>query len=205
MTSVPFAARPLDVGRAASLQVDPSVDHTHASEKFDEFVMPHLADGLALARWLCGNQSDAEDVVQEACVRALRGIDGFRGDNGRAWLLSIVRNAAYTFLKRQRSRALVMVGDLADVEDAATASASGAADPAPTAETALIRRADQQAVAAALGRLALPMREVLVLREINDLNYKDIAQVLDLPIGTVMSRLSRGRQQLAMLLAQEQR
>jgi len=166
--------------------------------------MPHLADGLALARWLSGNPSDAEDIVQEACLRALKGIDGFRGENSRAWLLTIVRNTAYGWLRRHRSRTLVMVGDLGDVEDAASGTASGGADPGLSAEGALIRRADQEAVAAALAQIALPMREVLVLREINELNYKDIADVLNLPVGTVMSRLSRGRQQLALLLAKEQ-
>jgi RNA polymerase sigma factor (sigma-70 family) len=193
------------VGAPQKCKVNPSVDHQRASERFGEVVMPHLADGVALARWLCGNANDAEDIVQEACMRALKAIDGFRGGSERAWLLSIVRNTAYSWLARERSRSLVLVGDLSDVEEAASGSASGGVDPGPTAEAALISRADQRAVTKALGQLALPMREVLVLREVNDLNYKDIAQVLDLPIGTVMSRLSRGRQQLATLLAKEER
>jgi RNA polymerase sigma factor (sigma-70 family) len=203
VTSSLFAARSLSDGRAAKLQVNPSVDQRRASERFGEIVMPHLADGVALARWLSGNASDADDIVQEACVRALKAIDGFRGGSGRAWLLSIVRNTAYSWLARERSPTLVMVGDLGDVEEAATGSASGGADPGPTAEAALIRRADHAAVAGALAQIALPLREVLVLREINELNYKDIAQVLNVPIGTVMSRLSRGREHLAALLSKE--
>ena len=205
MTISLFAARLADTGRAAKLQVNPSVDHRRASERFGEVVVPHLADGVALARWLCGNASDADDIVQESCVRALKGIEGFRGGSGRAWLLSIVRNTAYSWLRRERPRMLVMVGDLGDVEDAAGTSESGGADPGPTAEAALIQRADQEAVASALGQIALPMREVLVLREINELNYKEIAEVLELPIGTVMSRLARGRQQLATALAKDSR
>jgi RNA polymerase sigma-70 factor, ECF subfamily len=203
VTSSLLAVRPSSDERTANPQVTPSVDHRRASDRFAEIVMPHLADGLALARWLCGNPSDAEDVVQDACLRALKGIDGFRGENSRAWLLSIVRNTAYSWMARQRSRTLVMVGDLGDVESTASESVSGGADPGPTAEAALIRRADQQAVVAALAQTALPMREVLVLREINELSYKEIAQVLNLPVGTVMSRLSRGRRQLAVLLAKE--
>lgn len=176
------------------------MDQDRAAELFRQIVVPHLADGLALARWLSGNRSDAEDIVQEAAMRALQAIGGYRDGNARAWLLTIVRNTAFTWLARQRSSTLVMVGDLADIDDAARDAPSGGADPQPSAEAELIRRADQESLAAAIGRLALPMREVIVLRDVNGLSYKEIAAMLKLPAGTVMSRLARGRQQLALML-----
>jgi RNA polymerase sigma-70 factor (ECF subfamily) len=187
-------------GRIDRPQTRQALDQDRAAELFRQVVVPHLADGLALARWLAGNASDAEDIVQDACMRALKGIDGYRGGSARAWLLTIVRNTAFSWLARQRSSALVMVGDLADIDEASAANTSGGADPQPTPESELIRRADQQMVAAAIAALTLPMREVLVLRDVNGCSYKEIAEVLNLPIGTVMSRLARGRQHLAALV-----
>jgi len=187
-------------GRTDRPQTRQALDQDRAAELFRQVVVPHLADGLALARWLAGNASDAEDIVQDACMRALKGIDGYRGGSARAWLLTIVRNTAFSWLARQRSSALVMVGDLADIDEASAANTSGGADPQPTPESELIRRADQQTVAAAIAALTLPMREVLVLRDVNGCSYKEIAEVLNLPIGTVMSRLARGRQHLAALV-----
>jgi RNA polymerase sigma-70 factor (ECF subfamily) len=187
-------------GRTDRPQTRQALDQDRAAELFRQVVVPHLADGLALARWLAGNASDAEDIVQDACMRALKGIDGYRGGSARAWLLTIVRNTAFSWLARQRSSALVMVGDLADIDEASAANTSGGADPQPTPESELIRRADQQMVAAAIAALTLPMREVLVLRDVNGCSYKEIAEVLNLPIGTVMSRLARGRQHLAALV-----
>jgi RNA polymerase sigma-70 factor (ECF subfamily) len=193
-------ARPSSDGRADQVQIRPSVDPERAAQLFRQIVLPHLGDGLALARWLAGNPSDAEDIVQEASLRALKAIDGFRGGSARAWLLTIVRNTAFSWLAKQRSASLVMVGDLGDVDEVA-AEATVAEPSQSTPESELIRRADRQAVANAIAALSLPMREVVVLRDINDFSYKDIAEMLNLPIGTVMSRLSRGRQQLAALLA----
>ena len=187
-------------GRTDRPQTRQALDQDRAAELFRQVVVPHLADGLALARWLAGNASDAEDIVQDACMRALKGIDGYRGGSARAWLLTIVRNTAFSWLARQRSSALVMVGDLADIDEASAANTSGGADPQPTPESELIRRADQQMVAAGIAALTLPMREVLVLRDVNGCSYKEIAEVLNLPIGTVMSRLARGRQHLAALV-----
>lgn len=199
MTGVPSTARPSPNGRADQVQIRPAVDPERAAQLFRQIVLPHLGDGLALARWLAGNPSDAEDIVQDACLRALKAIDGYRGGNARAWLLTIVRNTAFSWLAKQRSASLVMVGDLSDVDEVAAEAAT--AEPSqPTPESELIRRADRQGVANAIAALSLPMREVVVLRDINDFSYKDIADMLDLPIGTVMSRLSRGRQQLAALL-----
>ena len=200
MTGFPSTARSSPNGRADQVQIRQAVDPERAAQLFRQVVLPHLGDGLALARWLAGNASDAEDIMQDACLRALRAIDGYRGGNARAWLLVIVRNTAFNWLARQRSSTLVMVGDLADVDDAASEASAMDTTLRSTPESELIRRADQQAVAEAIAALSLPMREVVVLRDINDFSYKEIADMLDLPIGTVMSRLSRGRQQLAALL-----
>ena len=165
-----------------------------AAERFGEVVLPHLADALALARWLTGNAHDAEDVVQEACVKALAGLGGYAGGNARAWLLAIVRNAAFTWLARNRPRDLVLVADPAEVAPASNQP------QAENAETALIERADQAAVEAAIAALPHPFREVLVLRDINGLSYKEIAAMLAVPIGTVMSRLARARDLLVRSL-----
>lgn len=200
MTGFPSTARSSPNGRADQAQIRQAVDPERAAQLFRQVVLPHLGDGLALARWLAGNASDAEDIMQDACLRALKAIDGYRGGNARAWLLVIVRNTAFNWLARQRSSTLVMVGDLADVDDAASEASATDTTLRSTPESELIRRADQQAVAEAIAALSLPMREVVVLRDINDFSYKEIADMLDLPIGTVMSRLSRGRQQLAALL-----
>ena len=169
-----------------------------ASAQFQTVVLPHLGDALALARWLTGNSHDAEDVVQEACLRALQGIHGYSGGNARAWLLAIVRNTAMTWLKRHRSKGLVLVGDPALLE---TASLSFTSDPPETVESTLIRRADATDLTAAIAALPLPFREVLVLKDVNGMTYKDIALTLSIPLGTVMSRLSRARLHLAASIA----
>ena len=197
MTGTPHMVRAPSGGRTDRPQIRQAVDQDRAAELFHQIVVPHLADGLALARWLAGNASDAEDIVQDACMRALRGLDGYRGGSARAWLLTIVRNTAFSWLARQRSSALVMVGDLADIDEATSANAPGGAELQPTPESELMRQVDQRTVTAAIAALSLPTREVLVLRDINGCSYKEIAEVLNLPIGTVMSRLARGRQQLA--------
>jgi RNA polymerase sigma factor (sigma-70 family) len=177
-----------------------ALEKDRLAQLFMHIVLPYLPDGLALARWLAGNQPDAEDIVQESCVRALKAIDSFVGGSQRAWFLAIVRNTAFSWLRKHRSKALMMIGDLGDIDEVAGAQTSGQADSPATPESELIRRADAKGVAAALEALPLPFREVVVMRDINELTYKEIAQVLNLPIGTVMSRLARGRQRLAMLL-----
>lgn len=164
--------------------------------RFASVVLPHLADAYALARWLTGNRADAEDVVQEACLRAFRGIGGFAGVNARAWLLTIVRHAAYTWLGKNRSSALLMVDDLEAVEQQQT-SGAGALDSAPeTPEAALIAKADAVRLEAAIAELPVPFRETLVLRDVQGLDYREIADVTKVPIGTVMSRLARARRRL---------
>lgn len=160
-----------------------------SAERFGEVVVPYLADALALARWLTGNVDDAEDVVQEACLKAHKGLASYAGGNARAWLLTIVRNTSYAWLARNHPRRIVAVGDLADL-DALAANAETGAD---TPEAALIAKADTAALEAAITMLPHPFREVLVLRDINGLSYREIAAMLHLPLGTVMSRLSRAR------------
>jgi RNA polymerase sigma-70 factor (ECF subfamily) len=148
--------------------------------------MPHLDAAYNLARWLAGNHHDAEDIVQEACVRALRYGSGFRGGNSRSWLLAIVRNMAYTWLKKNRPQTLVPINDeaLAEIED-----------PGTTA-TPAFGGADAGFLRSALGELPAEFREAIVLRDIEGLSYKEIAEVANVPVGTVMSRLARARGQL---------
>jgi RNA polymerase sigma factor (sigma-70 family) len=164
--------------------------------RFASVVQPHLADAYALARWLTGDRADAEDVVQEACLRAFRGIGGFAGVNARAWLLTIVRHAAYTWLGKNRSASLLMVDDLEAVEQR-QASGGSALDQGPqTPEAALIAKVDARRLEAAIAELPVPFRETLVLRDVQGLDYREIAEVTKVPIGTVMSRLARARQRL---------
>ena len=159
-------------------------------------MVPHLADAYALARWLTGDRADAEDVVQEACLRAFRAIGSFAGINSRAWVLTIVRHAAYTWLGKNRSAALVMVDDLEAVEQR-EAGRGAAPEAAPqTPEAALIAKADAARLESAIAELPVPFRETLVLRDVQGLDYREIADVTKVPIGTVMSRLARARRRL---------
>jgi RNA polymerase sigma factor (sigma-70 family) len=172
--------------------------------RFRSVVLPHLADAYALARWLTGHRADAEDVVQDACLRAFRGIGGFAGVNSRAWVLTIVRHAAYTWLGKNRSSALVMVDDLEAVERQ-QASGGTSSDQAPeTPEAALIAKTDAARLEAAIAELPVPFRETLVLRDVQGLDYREIAEVTKVPIGTVMSRLARARQRLVASLGTDE-
>jgi RNA polymerase sigma factor (sigma-70 family) len=165
--------------------------------RFRSVVVPHLADAYALARWLTGDRADAEDVVQEACLRAFRAIGTFAGVNSRAWVLTIVRHAAYTWLGKNRSAALVMVDDLEAVEQREAGRGAAPAEAAPqTPEAALIAKADAARLESAIAELPVPFRETLVLRDIQGLDYREIADVTKVPIGTVMSRLARARRRL---------
>ena len=163
--------------------------------RFKSVVLPHLADAYALARWLTGSRADAEDVVQEACLRAFRGIGGFSGVNARAWLLTIVRHAAYTWLGKNRSAVLLTVDDLEAVEQKQARGGDPESGPA-TPEAALIAKTDAMRLEAAIAELPMPFRETLVLRDVQGLDYREIAEVTKVPIGTVMSRLARARRRL---------
>ena len=165
--------------------------------RFEQVVMPYLDDAYGLARWLTGNRTDAEDVVQEACLRALRGIAGFTGTNARAWTLAIVRNAAHDWLRRNRPQAVIQVEDLEAIERMQSGAASdGAASAGPTPEAALIARAEEARLEAAIAGLPVVFRETLTLRDIQGLDYREIASITGVPIGTVMSRLARARGRL---------
>ncbi len=165
--------------------------------RFRSIVLPHLADGYALARWLTGDRTDAEDVVQDACVRAFRAINAYAGGSARAWVLTIVRHAAYDWLRKNRAGVLVAVDDLAAVEHGlASRAACAAAHDGETPEAALIAKADAAALQAAIAALPPPFRETLVLRDVHGLNYREIAEVTGAPVGTVMSRLARARRHL---------
>ncbi len=177
------------------------MDAERSSVKFRQVVVPHLADALAFAVWLTGNRSDGEDVVQEACVRALNGIHGFDDRNAKAWVLTIVRNTAFNWLAKYRPKTMISAGDMNMIDD--LAQESGVAfDQAADPEVELIRKAESAAIGAAIAALPHPMREVLVLRDVNGLSYKEIATMLAVPIGTVMSRLARARGQLAAVIAE---
>jgi RNA polymerase sigma-70 factor (ECF subfamily) len=166
--------------------------------RFELLALPHLDAAFNLARWLAGNAADAEDVVQEAYLRAFRYFDAYQGGNFRVWLLTIVRNSFMTWVKDNRSSRLVFhadppIGDRTDTE--ATAWGTPPRDP----EALLLERIDSQTLSRLMERLPTEYREVLLLREVEDLAYKDIAQVSGIPIGTVMSRLSRARLALRKL------
>jgi RNA polymerase sigma factor (sigma-70 family) len=170
--------------------------------RFANVVLPHLDDAYALARWVMGNRADAEDVVQEACLRALRGISGYSGGNGRAWTLAIVRNAAYDWLRKNRPAAIVPVEDLESVERLALRDQATVAPPVDP-ETALIAKADELRLQAAIEGLPTVFRETLVLRDVQGLGYREIAEITGVPIGTVMSRLARARERLIETLGAE--
>jgi RNA polymerase sigma-70 factor (ECF subfamily) len=166
------------------------VSATDPQAQFEQIVMPHLDAAYNLARWLAGNDHDAEDIAQEACVRAFRFCGNYRGGNSRSWLLAIVRNTAYSWLRKNREKAIVSIDDeeLAEIE-------------APDAPA--FSRADAGVLRAALEELPLEFREALVLRELEGFSYKEIAEVAEVPVGTVMSRLARARRQLQDYLAKK--
>jgi RNA polymerase sigma factor (sigma-70 family) len=169
--------------------------------RFANVVMPHIDDAFRLAHWLTGNRADAEDVVQDASLRAFRAIRGFAGGSARAWVLSIVRNAAYSWLRKNRPAAVVTVEDLEAVE---LAQANPGDPDAETPEAALIAKADAEHLRAAIAALPTPFRETLVLRDIEGLDYREIAEATEVPIGTVMSRLARARHRLIATIGGQQ-
>jgi RNA polymerase sigma factor (sigma-70 family) len=173
--------------------------------RFDGVVLPHLEDAFAFARWLAGNRTDAEDIFQEASLRAFRAIGTFSGGNARAWLLTIVRRTAYSWLEKNRSRMQVAMDDL-NSEERALADRGGHRDPLNTAtpEAELIAKADAARLEAAISSLPLEFREAFVLREIQGLDYRAIAEVTATPLGTVMSRLARARRRLTDTLGTQQ-
>jgi len=164
---------------------------------FASVALPHLDAAYSLARWLTGSRDEAEDVVQEAMLRALTYYPSFRGGNARAWVLQIVRNAAYGALKLKRGLKLVPLG--AEVDGGAPIEP---VDPGDDPEAALLRARERNELERLLDTLPIELREALVLRELQELSYREIAEVTEAPIGTVMSRLWRARR---MLVAAAQR
>jgi RNA polymerase sigma-70 factor (ECF subfamily) len=162
-------------------------------ERFEAVVLPHLSAAYRLARYLTRNDADADDVVQEACLRALKYFGGFRGeaDQSCAWLLAIVRNTTHTWRRRHRA-------DAAAAEFDETLHSEAIADEHPG--SALSLSDSRETLAHALDRLPPEFREVIVLREMEGLSYKEISEVVDVPVGTVMSRLSRARKRLQQAL-----
>ena len=163
------------------------------SARFEQTILPHLSAAYNLARWLLRNEDDAQDAVQEACLRAFRFFGGFRGGDGRTWLLTIVRNTCYTHLGQTRARGEPMVFD----EEAHSRDA-----PAEDPETILLRSFEGEQIKRALEDLPIEFREVVILRELEGLSYKEIAGIADVPVGTVMSRLARARKRLQQYLTQ---
>ncbi|HUD25168.1 MAG TPA: sigma-70 family RNA polymerase sigma factor [Burkholderiaceae bacterium] len=157
--------------------------------RFEQLVVPHLGAAFNLARWLTRNDQDAQDVVQDASLRALKFLDGLRGDDARPWLLGIVRNTTWTWLQANRPSEVVASDDDDELQ--------APAPPADEPENSAIRRAEARLLNEAIAALPPALREVIVLRELEDLAYRQIAQIAGIPIGTVMSRLSRGRRLLA--------
>jgi RNA polymerase sigma-70 factor, ECF subfamily len=159
---------------------------------FERVVLPHLDAAYNLAYWLTRQDCDAQDVVQEALLRAYKFIHGFHGGDGRAWLLTIVRNTSFTWLERNRTRQPVQTFE-EEIHSGARVSASP--------EAPLLEREDEGLVRQAIEQLPPEFREAIVLRELEGLSYKEIAEIAGIPLGTVMSRLARARDQLQQHLS----
>jgi len=156
--------------------------------RFEVLVLPHLDAAYRFARWLARSPGDADDLVQEAILRAFRGFDALRGSEVKAWLLTIVRNCHFTAVKQQQRRGFVPLPEEHDGQDGHAMIAT-----TPDPESSSIRRDEERTLERLMSGLAEEHREVLVLREIEEMDYREIAAVTNVPIGTVMSRLARAR------------
>lgn len=173
-----------------------SADSGEKTARFESVVLPHLDAAYNLARWMTRNKDDGEDVAQEAVLRAFRFFDTFRGEDGRVWLLTIVRNTYLTWIRRQIPRQSVDEFDERLHSDIETAL---------TPESEALRQATAAQVQRAIEALPSEYREVIIMRELEQMSYKEIATITQAPLGTVMSRLSRGRSILRQLIAGERR
>jgi len=170
-------------------------------ERYQALMLAHMNSAFNLACWLTRSRADAEDIVQEACLRAYKFFDSFHGDDGRAWLLAIVRNTFYTWHSENRKQEPTMEFD----EERHSHEEAGVAQADNNPETLLMHKDDERLLRQAIERLPLEYREVIVLRELEDLSYKQIAGIAGIPMGTVMSRLGRGRKLLAAMLTSASR
>lgn len=180
------------------MTVAASKSETLKARRFELVVMPHLDSAYNLARWLTRNDADAQDVVQEAMLRAFKYFDGFDGQYARAWLLKIVRNTCFTWLRENRSasNALPLEENLDAVDRDGSAIELNAQGLGRSPEIIVGEIRDARQIDALINKLPAAYREVIVLREMEDLSYRDIAEISGVPIGTVMSRLARARQML---------
>lgn len=175
--------------------IQPGINDRSRSARFESQMLPFMSEAYNLARWIMKNESDARDATQDAYVKAFRYFESFHGDSGRAWLLRIVRNVCYDALRaRDSHRNIIPIDDEMVAE---------VADPKPAPNVIAIREATRLRVREALEALPLEFRTVIILRELDGFSYKEISGIVGVPIGTVMSRLSRARQQLAILLQEE--
>jgi RNA polymerase sigma factor (sigma-70 family) len=170
-----------------------------AQQRFGEIVLPLLDDAYSLAKWLSRSPTDAEDIVQDAALRALQALSSVSVDRPKPWFLAIVRNAAMTFMARNRRKTMAYVGDMTDLDMLDLPPA----DAAPNPEQELIALEDGERLRQAIAGLPSPFLETLVMRDINGLSYREIAEATATPVGTVMSRLARARAMLAKTLRAE--
>jgi RNA polymerase sigma-70 factor (ECF subfamily) len=159
--------------------------------RFEQLLLPHLDAAYNLARWLVRNQQDAQDIVQESYLRAFKFFSGFQGGDPRAWLLKIVRNTSYSFLEKNRPTSLAV-----EFDEKIHATEAGP----PDAESEMVRSIESRLLREALDELPITFREILILRELEGLSYKEISEVVNVPMGTVMSSLARGRERLREIL-----
>jgi RNA polymerase sigma factor (sigma-70 family) len=161
--------------------------------QFEQMILHHLDAAFNLARWMIKNDQDAEDIVQESFLRAYKYFSSYQGGNSRSWLLTIVRNTCYTWLHENQAQGLTL-----DLNEEISSTEFDVDDP----EHCLQIKVDQQSIIRALEQLPVEYRELIVLRELEEMSYKEIALVAGIPIGTVMSRLARARQRLKIYLGQ---
>jgi RNA polymerase sigma-70 factor (ECF subfamily) len=171
-----------------------------AEQRFRDTVLPLLDDAYSLAKWLSHSPTDAEDIVQDAALRALQALSSVSVDRPKPWFLAIVRNAAMTFMARNRHKIVAYAGDMADLDALDLRDGDGTA---PNPEQELIALEDGERLRQAIARLPSPFLETLVMRDINGLSYREIAEATETPVGTVMSRLARARAMLAKILRSE--
>ena len=181
-------------------EIDTALAERDRVRAFEKVALPHLPSAYRLARWLTKDPHDAEDVLQEAYLRAFRYFESFSGGDARTWLLTIVRNTFHTFREKQPARGHE------DEVDPAVLAVDGSdtvlgARREPSPDGPMLQAAERSRIDAAIRSLPIEFREVLVLRELEGLSYKEIAAVAKIPIGTVMSRLARGREDLRRILS----